>query len=407
MHRWSFCRVTVLTSLLAGLTVQHGQHAAGRQALAPTYSAVDGDPVDLSTGLYVRTTVDLAFIDTVPVVFSRTYRNRDSRSRPFGIGTNHSFGSFLVGDASTFSYVDLILPDGGRIHFERTSPGRGLIGAEFLHTSTPSEYRNSRLLWNGRGWTIQMSDGGVYTYPSCPPSLNKPCTVSGYRDPDGNQLRMRHDSRLNLVRIEAPGGAAIDLTYDTADRIVLARSSYGQQVAYEYDPRGRLVRVKHSDGHLASYAYDRQHQMIQIEEPGISITNTYDSGGRCIVNDVRIETMDRAGDVRTERELFKFAYTMNSAGRITATEVERPRGRRKVTFNDQGYSLTDSDETTRGVTGTSFARDDTSNVVQRLSVWCGAARRQVKVDAAIAPDAAMEAIRRQLQTTCATAAGGP
>src|SRR5688572_26800372 len=57
MHHWIFCRVTVLTSLLAGLTVQHGQHAAGAQPVAPTYSAVDGDPVDLSTGLYVRTTV--------------------------------------------------------------------------------------------------------------------------------------------------------------------------------------------------------------------------------------------------------------------------------------------------------------------------------------------------------------
>src|SRR5512138_1685173 len=48
-------------------------------------TARDGDPVDLGTGLYVRTHVDLALRDTVPIIFSRTYRNQDDRSRPFGV----------------------------------------------------------------------------------------------------------------------------------------------------------------------------------------------------------------------------------------------------------------------------------------------------------------------------------
>ena len=58
--------------------------------VAPTHAATDGDPIDLATGLYIRRTVDLVLMDGTPLILTRTYRNRDSQSRPFGIGTNHS-----------------------------------------------------------------------------------------------------------------------------------------------------------------------------------------------------------------------------------------------------------------------------------------------------------------------------
>jgi YD repeat-containing protein len=246
-----------------------------------------------------------------------------------------------------------------------------------------------------------LRDGASYTYPACPPSLKKGCTMSSYRDKDGNQLRLRHDARMNLVRIETQNGLAIDLTYDARDRIVLARSSYGQQVEYHYDPRGRLVEVVNAEVTAATYAYDARHQMVELNEPGVSVTNTYDDEGRCVTNDVRIETRDRLGRTQSQRSLFTFAYTVNAAGRITATEVARPTSRRKVTFNEQGYRLTETvTETKTGESGTAFDRADGSNVVQRLTVWCGPRNRPVKVEAAIDADASMESIRRQLQDTC-------
>jgi YD repeat-containing protein len=398
----TFCRMVTLTCVMASMPAGARQHgAAGEPLAAPTYAAMDGDPVDLSTGLYVRTTVDLVLVDTIPVVFARTYRNRDSRSRAFGIGTNHSFGTFLVGDAATFSYVDLILADGGRIHFRRTSDGIGFTDAIFEHTGTPTEYQDSYLFWEDGGWTIQLADGGAYTYPACSPWLNKPCTVSSYRDSDGNEVRMRHDRRMNLIRIEAQHGAAIDLAYDREDRIVLARSTYGQQVRYEYDGQGRLVRVTNADGSKTAYGYDEHHQMIQVDEAGLSVTNTFDDAGRCVVNDVRTEVLDDLGGTQTRRDVFKFAYTVDGTGRITATEVERPTGRRTVTFNQQGYRLTDSEKVAGGAeTRTAFDRNDASNVVQRLVVWCGPQDSGVKVEAEIDPAGSIESIRRQLQAKC-------
>jgi YD repeat-containing protein len=370
---------------------------------APTYAAVDGDPVDLHTGLYVRRTIDLVLMDSGPIVFARVYRNRDSQSRPFGIGTNHSFGSFLVGDAR-ITYIDLILPDGGRVHYRRTSGGTGVVGAVFQHTTTPSEYRNSRLSWNGAGWTIELRDGSRYTYPACPPSLNKPCTVASYRDRYGHEIRMQHDRRMNLIQVKSQRGATIDLTYDSQDRIVLVRSGHGQQVRYEYDVQGRLVRVADADGVTASYKYDNDHQMVGIVERGISIKNAFDSAGRCISNDVRTETVDKRGKKAIQRLLYRFAYTLDAAGRVTATEVKQGASHRKVTFNEQGYSLSETRQAGGSKeSGAALERDDISNVVQRLTLWCGAERRW-KVEIPVNPDSPIETLTEIARNACARAA---
>ena len=113
--------------------------------------AVDGDPVDLFTGLHTREHDDIVLAGAPEIRLTRSYRNRDPASRAFGIGTSHSYDLYLVGDAVAFTYVDLILKDGGRAHYVRTSPGSGYTGAEFLHTSTPSPFFMSRLRWNGQG----------------------------------------------------------------------------------------------------------------------------------------------------------------------------------------------------------------------------------------------------------------
>lgn len=363
---------------------------------APSGLAVDGDPVDLSTGLYVRRSIDLALPGEAPVIFSRTYRNRDPRSRPFGIGTNHSYGTFLVGDVEKLSYVDLILADGGRVHYRRLDGGIGVRGAVFEHTTTPSEYQRSKLSWNGNGWTVQLQNGAIYTWPDCPPGFHKPCTLSSYRDAQGRETQLRHDSRMNMVQIRSASGATIDLTYDDADRIVLARSSDGEEVRYEYDALGRLVAVRGAEGLRATYTYDAEHQMIQLVEPGVTIENGFDRAGRCTRNDVRLTEGTLPGRV-TRRQLFRFDYTVNSTGRITAVDVVRPTTKRRVTFNASGYVTSDSVEGGRKPEfGTAYERESESNVVRRIAVWCGKRRVSLDVD----PDWPVDRLKGALQGVC-------
>ena len=56
-----------------------------------------GDPVDTGTGLFVYSKTDFVIPDTLPIEFTRTYRQGDSVARPFGIGFSHSYEMFIVG----------------------------------------------------------------------------------------------------------------------------------------------------------------------------------------------------------------------------------------------------------------------------------------------------------------------
>jgi YD repeat-containing protein len=394
----------LFTILILSASFDIGRSATGvfkAPSTAPGYQATDGDPVDLWTGLYVRKTVDLALGDTLPIVFSRTYRTRDARPRAFGVGTNHSYGSFLVGDAPAITYIDLILPDGARVHYKRISGGSGHRGAVFEHSSSNGEYLNSRLFWNGNGWTIRLRDGGSSTYPDCPPSLNKACTVSGYQDSRGHEIRMKHDTRMNLVHLETEHGLAIDLTYDDHDQIILARSNAGQEVRYRYDARQRLVGVTNADRSATTYSYDNRDRMTQVEEPELTVRNTYDAGERVRTNELLEPIPNGRGKAMRRLDLFTFSYAVNG-DRVTAAQVNRTDGRRVVTFNDDGYPVTDTFEAAHGgKRGAAYERRGRTNSVRRLAVWCsGSSGRRVVIEAPLDSEASIDRIEQQLQASC-------
>src|SRR5262249_54019774 len=141
----------------------------------PCNDCADGgaDPVDLSTGLFVHRQTDMVLPDVIPIVMTRTYRTNDTGSRPFGIGASHSYEMFLIGDQANYSYVDLILPDGARIHFNRTSPGTYADGATFIHTSTPTIFYQSVLTGHvivgpsgANFWDLKLKDGTLLKFTS-------------------------------------------------------------------------------------------------------------------------------------------------------------------------------------------------------------------------------------------------
>ncbi|HET9712240.1 MAG TPA: DUF6531 domain-containing protein, partial [Pyrinomonadaceae bacterium] len=125
----------------------------------PCEECEDGDPVDLATGLFVYSKTDLVIPDTLPLVLTRTYRPRDTVSRPFGIGTTHPYELFIVGDTFPYTFADLILPDGGRVHYDRISPGTGFSDAVYEHTETPSIYYKTQIRYVGGRWHLTLHDG--------------------------------------------------------------------------------------------------------------------------------------------------------------------------------------------------------------------------------------------------------
>ena len=143
------------------------------------------DPVDLGTGLFAYHKTDLVIPDTIPIVIQQTYRQADSNSYSFGIGDTSLYDIRLWSE-NNYQEADLILPDGGRVHYVRTSPGYGYAEAEYKSVSTPGEYYDSTLKWNGDGWNLTLTDGMTYVFGENAP-------LQAIRDRYGNQT---HDHAL-------------------------------------------------------------------------------------------------------------------------------------------------------------------------------------------------------------------
>lgn len=294
----------------------------------------DGDPVDLGTGLFVLEHPDLMIRDVLPISLTRTYRQSDARSRPFGVGATHNYEMFLVGTTNPWTSAELVLPDGGRVTYTRISPGSGFTTAIFEHTATPSRFQKSRITWNGGGWDLRLRDGTVYVFPDGE-NVTSPAraALTGMRDRNGNVVTLRRDAAGRLIEIVSPHGRWIRLTYDASNRITRADDSAGRFVQYAYDSVGRLIEYRDATQRLTVYTYDAAHQMLTIRDPRniVYLTNEYNSDGRV--------TKQTQADGTT----YAFTYTVDGNGRVTQTDATDPRGFvRRVTFNASGYSLTDT-----------------------------------------------------------------
>lgn len=287
----------------------------------------DGDPVNLGTGLFVATKTDLVLSGNPSLSLTRTYRQNDQVSRAFGIGTNFSYGMFLW-SARQYEQADLILPDGGRVHYVRTSPGTGYTDAVFESTSRPGMYFKSSITWNGLGWDLRLRDGTTLVFGENAP-------LQEIRDRRGNAVKLLRAGGQtgNISHIVSSGGRWIRLTYDGADRITQAQDNLGRTVGYAYDAGGRLWKVTDAAGGVTEYTYDAADRMTSIEDArGITfLTNEYDAAGRIIEQ------------TQADGSVFAFAYSLGANGRISQTDVTSPRGAvRRVAFNADGFATSDT-----------------------------------------------------------------
>jgi len=204
---------------------------------APGGGPAAGDPVDVATGLFVMDKVDLTLPDVLPITLTRTYRPKDPTSRAFGIGSTHPFAMRLW-SAQNWQEADIILPDGGRVHYVRISPGTGFLNAVYEHTATPTAFYKSRIAWNGNGWDVTLRDGTVYVFGNVAP-------LQAIRDRFGNTITIEHHSGQsgNVTRVSSPNGRWMSFTYDVSNRITQAKDHIGRTVGYQYDASGRLWKV--------------------------------------------------------------------------------------------------------------------------------------------------------------------
>jgi YD repeat-containing protein len=288
--------------------------------------------VYLDQGLFVHNQTDLYVGDAIPLVLGRTYFSRYKQSQAFGMGTVSSLDMYLQGDNQPFTYIEIILPDGGQLYYRRVSPGVGFSDAVYLHRPGPGEaaniYWGSTLRWDVNRWDLKLADGTILNFPP-----SRYATRAGQAAlirvtrPTGDTLTIERDSMGNVLKVTSPNGATMTLTHDAANRITSARDSQGHFVTYVYDAKGYLVEVKSAEG-ITSYAYDKNGMMSAITKPDATVwaDSTYNDHGLLM-------------SVHNYGKTTRYSYTTDQKGTITGTEVTSPYGAvDDYTFDSNGIT---------------------------------------------------------------------
>jgi YD repeat-containing protein len=291
---------------------------------APPNCCLLGYPVDPSTGLVIETHTDFFLPDIIPIDFSRTYRSGDQRSRPFGIGATDSYEVFLVGNILPWTYQYLILQDGSRVYFPRTSPGTGFSDAVYQNTTAPGPWFGSVITYNGAGWNLKRRDGTTYVFPDSFQTTNPAkAAVIKIIDRNGNTLTITRDSNGNITQVISPNGRWLQFTHDSTNRITQIQDNIGRTVNYAYNSNGQLATFTDQNSGTTRYIY--QNALFQIFDPrGNKITeNQYDTAGRLVSQSMQ----DRA---------WRFSYTLDANNNVTKTTIHDPRDI-KDEYNYQVY----------------------------------------------------------------------
>jgi len=273
--------------------------------------------VDLRYGLLMARRMDFYKQDKIPLEFKRVLRTQDSRARAFGIGGTHNLNIFPVGDRWPFTWIDLIMAEGGRVHYRRSNWGFGYWDANYRETSwNGSEFSRSTITWNWPGWKLEETGGRKYYFADANyHSKPEQGALIGIQNGSGDKLTLDRDSMGNLLHARSPGRQWIDFQYDGANRIVQAQYSATDKFEYGYDASGHLARVKDENGHLTDYSYDEKGRMTMIAVDGKPVvTMQFESGDR--VKSLALP------DGRT----YSFHYTVGRKGYIAAVDVADSQG---------------------------------------------------------------------------------
>jgi hypothetical protein len=287
----------------------------------PEDSQFETFTTDPGIPLLVMSRTDFLFDGEPSFGFVRKYRPQDDRSRSFGIGATDSFDIFPVGESSTFSSMELILADGARIHYKRTSAGEGYADAKLRANSyMGNPFSLSSLGWNGNGWGLQTNDGWTYRFPSSGPGKTwQQSALIGARSASGATFAIQRDGASDLQEIRGPQGDSIKFTSDAMHRIVSAQGSAGRAMQYEYDTGGRLAHIhasKNGDEFDEFYEYNPANQLTSVLDAHHRpvLINTYGALG-----EIRSQTLANG-----EKILYESGYDEHT--RLTYLKLTLPNG---------------------------------------------------------------------------------
>lgn len=283
--------VVVLLLTFSFNCFSHGQVGRSVSGERAAEVSLDGDPVDLGTGLYYRTYRDLVIEDTIPIEFTRTQRNMDHKVRAFGLGSMTSYDMWIIGDADTWTWVAVVMADGSQERFERSNPGRTMADAIFVDSQTPTVFHDAQITWAGDHWLLKLVNGTEYSLQACnQQSRPGQCAVTEIRNASNDVLRIDRDTRGNITKITSPHGHVVRVLTDADGKIIHVGDDLGHWLVYSYDSLGELIKAMNWRGEVQRFSYDGAMNLSDVHETGpaqgskpaydFSLHNDYDLLGR-------------------------------------------------------------------------------------------------------------------------------
>ena len=281
--------------------------------------------VDLRYGLLVHSKTEPLLPGALPLPFTRVLRNQDTVSRAFGAGGTHTYDMGLVGDAARFTWVDLVLAGGGRVHYR---PARGQA---WFDSQVEGYFGDTTLRWSGRDWRLQRDDGTELIFPESRNALRLEQTaLLGMRTADGNNLLVVERDRVGNILSLSVRDRKLEFAHDTINRVTaISSSDDGQLLRFEYDSAGCLRRQTGTGGEF-QYDYDAREagcRLTRTMHDGVTYFEAaYDADNRLI------RLTNPTGGTYT------FSYQTDGRGNVERMEVLDPEGiLRRVTLDDTGH----------------------------------------------------------------------
>ena len=253
------------------------------------------DPCDLVTGRYDGVWTDFFIEDVIPIELTRRYHQHDMtvgdvsadpsydyNTLKFGVGMSFNYGIQIAGYAcDQHNTLNLILPNGVSIPFYRTS-GSDTLGS-WKVTSGVSRFYGATLASVGttpESYIVTLTDGTEYGFGSEPPNI-----LTSIRDRFGNTLNFYYSNvgARQISRIVSPSGRYLSFSYNAQGFVSQVSDHTGRTANYVYNEAGTLQSVTYADGTSMQYTYDpATNDMITVQDRrgNVVTTNQYDSNGR-------------------------------------------------------------------------------------------------------------------------------
>ncbi|SNT25939.1 RHS repeat-associated core domain-containing protein [Anaerovirgula multivorans] len=284
----------------------------------PCNTQMVNEPVNIATGNYYATEIDLSIPDRGPALeITRYYNSLDTRSGMIGKGWRLNYESSIEIDGDTGDAI-VTYPEGRTIVFDlQISTGKYIAPETVFDTLTKKQDGTFELRWQ---------DKTIYGY-------NSDGKLTSISDKNNNRLTVQYDGSGNLSRVISAGGKRLDFTNE-AGKIKTITDPIGRTIVYSYNG-SNLSQVKDTGNGTTRYAYNSLGITSITDQNGKRfIENTYDEFGRIIKqydenNNLIHYNYDVINKINT--------YTITSTGHSISYEYNEKLYITKKTFQDTTY----------------------------------------------------------------------